>query len=102
MLNIDVEDLDEMNEFIKNEKDLFFENLIISVKTAWECGDKTIIAVRFYIKGIDTTVNISIDSDNWNETLYLALYHFEKSENYEYCSEIQQLIDSIHNEKKDK
>ena len=32
MLNIDVDNLDEMNEFMRNEKDLFFETLITSVK----------------------------------------------------------------------
>tara|TARA_R100001015_G_C4634704_1_gene201808 strand:+ start:4491 stop:4796 length:306 start_codon:yes stop_codon:yes gene_type:complete len=101
MLNIDVEDLDEMNEFIKNQKDLFFENLIISVKSAWESGDENITVASFYIKKSDTRVNISIDNNGWDETLHLALYHFEKSENYEYCSEIQQLIDLIHHGKKE-
>jgi hypothetical protein len=98
MLNIDVDNLDEMNEFMRNEKDLFFESLIVSIQDGWEKNSEVVIIASFKIKDTDSTVNISIENDGWNELLHLALYHFEVSENYEYCIEIKELINLMYDE----
>jgi len=92
MLNIDVENLSEMNEFMRNEKDLFFETLITEVKNGWKANSEMVTVASFYVKDSDSTVNISIEDHGWNEILHLALYHFEVSENYELCIEIKDLI----------
>tara|TARA_R110001632_G_scaffold211149_1_gene336518 strand:- start:4125 stop:4424 length:300 start_codon:yes stop_codon:yes gene_type:complete len=96
MLNIDVDDLSEMNEFMRNEKDLFFEFLIIAVKDGWENKLENVIVASFNVKDTDSTVNISIDNEGWYGILKLALYHFEISEKYEYCIEVKDLLNLMY------
>jgi len=96
MLHIDVDDLSEMNEFMKNEKDLFFKTLITVVQDGWKDNSEIVTVASFYIKDTDSTVNISIEDHGWNEILHLALYHFEVSEKYELCLEIKELIDLMY------
>ena len=92
MLNINVENLSEMNEFMRNEKDLFFKTLIIAVKNGWKDNSEMVTVASFHVRDTDSTVNISIEDHGWNEILHLALYHFEVSEKYELCVEIKDLI----------
>ena len=73
MLHIDVDDLSEMNEFMKNEKDLFFKTLITVVQDGWKDNSEIVTVASFYIKDTDSTVNISIEDHGWNEILHLAL-----------------------------
>lgn len=95
MLEVNVEDFDEMNTFIKEEKDLFFTNLIICIEKGWEEKLELVNIARFHIRNDDKIVSITIENDDWFETLHLALYHFEEVENYEYCLEITELINKI-------
>ena len=96
MLNIEVENLNEMNEFMRNEKDLFFKTLITAVKNGWKDNSEMVTVASFHVKDTDSTVNISIEDHGWNEILHLALYHFEVSEKYELCIEIKELITSMY------
>ena len=98
MLEKDVKDYDEMNEFLRVEKELFFTNLIICIQTAWEDGYNVVNVAKFHIQNTETTVDISINSNDWYESLHLALYHFEETENYEYCKEINELISKMYGE----
>lgn len=96
MIDIQVEDYDEMNTFIKEQKDLFFTNLILCIEKGWE-EDKTIVGIaKFFVKKTSNTVSISIGREDWYESLHVALYHFEAIEDYEYCIEINELIDKMY------
>ena len=98
MLEKDVKDYDEMNEFLRVEKELFFTNLIICIQTAWESGEGIAPIAKFNITEAGMIKHISINSDDWYESLHLALYHFEEIENYEYCKEINTLIAKMYGE----
>lgn len=96
MIKKDVEDFDEMNEFLKEEKDLFFTNLIICIQEGWESDSEVVDVAIFKILDSGNTIHISIDREDWFETLHLGLYHFEETENYEYCGEINNLIKKMY------
>ena len=98
MIEKEVKNHDDMNDFLRDEKELFFTNLIISIQTAWEYGYSIVDVAKFHIIETGTIMNISIGSEDWNESLHLALYYFEEIENYEYCEEIKQLISNIYND----
>ena len=45
--------------------------------------------------GDETLIDLSINEDDWGESLHLALYHYESVEKYEKCIKIQKMIDEI-------
>lgn len=96
MIERDLKDHDAVNSFLKNEKELFFTNLIITIQTAWEDGHSIVDVAKFHIIETGTTVDISIGSEDWRQSLYLGLYYFEEVENYEYCEEIKNIITDMY------
>ena len=98
MIEINVKNKDELNEFLRDEKELFFTNLIICIQSAWEVGDSSVDIATFHIEETSTVMDVVITSDDWLESLKLALFYFEGIENYEYCEEIKQIISKIHDD----
>ena len=98
MIEKKVENYDAMNDFLRDEKELFFTNLIICVQTAWESGEDIVDIAKFHIVETGTIMDIAINSEDWHESLHLALYHFEDAENYEHCKEINELIIKMYGE----
>ena len=94
MLKIIVKDYDDIDNFLKNEKNKFFTEIISSIKTAWKEKLTEIIVVQFTV-GKETLIDLSINQDDWSESLHLALYHYESVEEYEKCTQIQSMIDEI-------
>jgi|AACY02.14.fsa_nt_gi hypothetical protein len=95
MIEKSVKNKDELNDFLRDEKELFFTNLIICIQSAWEVGDSAVDIATFHIEETSTVMDIVITSDDWLESLNLALFYFENVENYEYCEEIKQTISKI-------
>lgn len=95
MIERDIETLEDVHEFLRTEKDLFFINLIHCIEDGWNEGILTVNVAKFYIVESGSVMDISIDYADWDETLHLALYHFERKEEYEYCEEINRLITRI-------
>jgi hypothetical protein len=98
MLVNEFNDYDEMNAFIKDEKDLFFTSIVKSISNAIENDFLRIVIAHFTILKTEEIFNITIQRNDWSEMLNLALYHFESTENYEYCSEINDLINQLSDE----
>ena len=94
MLKIKVESYEEVEDFLKYEKEKFFNEILFSIKKAWKEKIEQIIVVQFMV-GDETLIDLSINEDDWGESLYLALYHYESVEKYEKCIKIQKMIDEI-------
>ena len=94
MLKIRVNDYDDIDKFLKNEKGKFFTEIISSIKRAWKEKLTEIIVVQFNV-GTETLIELSINQNDWSESLHLALYHYESVEEYEKCTQIQNMIDEI-------
>ena len=98
MIERNVKDHEEINTFLRDEKELFFTNLVIAIQTAWEDGYSIVDIAKFHITETGTTLDISIGNEDWRQSLYLGLYHFEEVENYEYCEEIKDIITKMYGE----
>ena len=98
MIEKSIKNKDEMNDFLRDEKELFFTNLIICIQTAWEDGESIVDIAKFHIEETESVMDIAINSNDWFESLHLALYYFEDIENYEYCKEVKQLISNMYDE----
>jgi hypothetical protein len=94
MLKIKVESYEEVEDFLKYEKEKFFNEILSSVKKAWKEKIDEIIVIQFMV-GDETLIDLSINEDDWGESLHLALYHYESVEKYEKCIKIQNMIDEI-------
>ena len=94
MLRVKVRDYDDIDYFLKNQKEKFFNAIISSIKTAWKEKMEEIIVVQFTV-GKETLIDLSINQEDWSESLHLALYHYESVEKYEKCIQVQKMIDEI-------
>jgi len=96
MLNIEVENYDEMNTFMREQKSLFFMNLIMCIQKGWEEKLEIINIANFTLKDSGNTLTITITQKDWYELIHIALYYFEEIEEYEYCVEITNLINDMY------
>jgi hypothetical protein len=94
MLKITVEGYEDIDNFLKYEKEKFFNEIIKSIKKAWKEKIEEVIVIQFIV-GEETLIDLSINQDDWEESLHLALYHYESIEEYEKCIQIQTMIDEI-------
>jgi len=93
MKNIYLDSFEEMSDYLKTNKELFFGLIIEGVKQSIKDEIELIDIIHFFIK--DTKIVIQVKKDDWNATLSMALEYFESVEDYEKCMEIKTLINNI-------
>lgn len=96
MLKVKVDNYDDIGIFLKEEKKIFFGAIISGVKNAWKNKLDRVEVAEFLIEDTETVVNIDIEEEDWEESLYLALYYYEDIEEYEKCVEVKDLIRNIY------
>lgn len=96
MLKVKVDNYDDIGIFLKEEKKIFFGAIITGVKYAWKNKLDRVEVAEFSIEDTETIVNIDIEEEDWEESLYLALYYYEDIEEYEKCVEVKDLITNIY------
>jgi len=96
MLKVKVDNYDDIGIFLKEEKKIFFGTIITGVKYAWKNKLDRVEVAEFSIEDTETIVNIDIEEEDWEESLYLALYYYEDIEEYEKCVEVKDLITNIY------
>ena len=63
MLKIKVESYEEVEDFLKYEKEKFFNEILSSVKKAWKEKIDEIIVIQFMV-GDETLIDLSINEDD--------------------------------------
>lgn len=96
MLKVKVENYEGITTFLREEKNKFFTAIINGVKKAWKNKLGRVEVAEFSVNDSEAIVNIDIDEEDWEESLYLALYYYEENEEYEKCLEIKTLITNIY------
>lgn len=96
MLKVRVENYEGITIFLREKKKIFFGAIINGIKNAWKNKLNRVEVAEFSIEETNTIVNIDIEEDDWKESLYLALYHYEDIEEYEKCVEVKTLITNIY------
>jgi uncharacterized protein (DUF4213/DUF364 family) len=96
MLKVKVENYEGITIFLREKKNIFFSAIINGIQKAWKNKLNRVEVAEFSIENSETIVNIDIDEEDWEESLYLALYYYEEIEEYEKCIEIKTLITNIY------
>ena len=95
MLKIRVDNYEDISIFLRDEKEQFFTAIIDSITMGWKNKLSVVPVAEFTITESESVIDIAIDEDDWSESLHMALYHYETEEEYEKCTELQNLIDEI-------
>jgi hypothetical protein len=95
MLKIRVDDYEDIAIFLRDEKDTFFHAIITAIKKGWKNKVNVVSVAEFAITNSESIINIDIEEEDWPESLYLALYHYEDTEEYEKCIELRKLINNV-------
>jgi hypothetical protein len=100
MLRVVVDTYEDITQYIKDEKETFTNAIISAIKRGWKEKLHIVEVVEFIINDENDvgSLVISIDEDDWNESLHLALNHFESVEDYEQCLRLKKLIEDIYND----
>lgn len=89
-INLKFESYEDIINFIKNEKDLLFTEILKEIKKSIK-DNKEIAKVANLIYN-DTIIEINVDKVDWLEHLNVSIRYFESIEDYETCIEIKDLL----------
>jgi hypothetical protein len=100
MLKVVVERYEDIAQFLKEEKETFTVAIIDAIERGWKEKISSVVVAEFTITDDEDAqeLSIAIEEDDWNESLFLALYHYEEIEDYESCARVQKIIEEIYND----
>jgi hypothetical protein len=92
-------DLDALIEFSENEQEQMHTQTYKMLNYKWEKTKKFSIVDLFIVELTDDEemeeVILTVQKDEWEAALELGLEHFVVAENYEMCSKIHKLLETI-------
>jgi hypothetical protein len=94
-----LKDLDELIDFSENEPDQIHNQTYKMLKQEWNKNKKHSIVDLFIIELTNDEemeeVILTVQEHEWERALELGLEHFESVENYEMCSQVKKLLETI-------
>jgi hypothetical protein len=94
-----LKDTDEVIEYTEWNPDIIYTQTYDILNHTWKKNKKISMVDLFIITLTDDEemdeVVLTVNSDEWEPALEMALVHFEEVENYEMCSKIQKLLKTI-------
>jgi hypothetical protein len=92
-------DLDALIEFSENEQEQMHTQTYKMLNYKWEKTKTFSIVDLFIVELTDDEemeeVILTVQKDEWGAALELGLEHFEATENYEMCSKVHTLLETI-------
>jgi hypothetical protein len=92
-------DLDELIDFSENEPDQIHNQTYKMLKQEWNKNKKHSIVDLFVVELTNDEemeeVILTVQEHEWERALELGLEHFESVENYEMCSQVKKLLETI-------
>jgi len=100
MLKVVVDTYDDIAKYIKDEKETFTNAIISAIERGWKEKIFNVEVAEFLINADSEfeSMTISINEDDWSESLHLALYYFESIEDYEQCIRLKNLMEEIYHD----
>lgn len=98
MLKDVFKNFDEVNIFLIEEKYLVYTLIIDGIRECINNGSTYMCIAEFLLTEEDIVFKVEMTKNDWYESLHLALYYFENIEEYERCSEINDLINELYGE----
>jgi hypothetical protein len=93
MLYLRLDTYGDIDDFLLNEKSLFFKEIISTIEKCLDDNEPSGVVAEFEIGSEITT--IEVEEDGWYESIEFALAYFESIEDYEYCENIKSLINRL-------
>ena len=94
-----LKDLDALIEFSSNEPEQIHIQTYKMLNQEWNKNKKFSIVDLFIVKLTDDEemeeVILTVQEHEWEAALGLGLKHFESTENYEMCSKVLKLLETI-------
>ena len=94
-----LKDLNALIEFSENEPEQIHLQTYKMLNQEWNKNKKFSIVDLFVVKLTDDEemeeVILTVQEDEWERALELGLTHFESAENYEMCSKVKKLLETI-------
>jgi len=92
-------DLNEFLEFSENEPEQIHIQTYKMLNQEWNKNKKLSMVDLFVVKLTDDEemeeIVLNIQENEWERALELGLEHFELTENYEICSKVLKLLETI-------
>lgn len=98
MLRVIVDSHEDIGKFLSEEKSLFYNAIVKAIKLSIRDNLNQTLIADFLRDDNESILSITISESDWYESLHLALYHFEKENEFEKCFEIKELISEIYDE----
>jgi hypothetical protein len=95
MLEVTVQTQEDVNRFLEEDKEQFFDAILVAITEGWKNNDDIVRVAEFHILEDMHIMSIDMDRADWLESLALALDFYEEIENYEACSEVKFLIEEM-------
>jgi hypothetical protein len=94
-----LKDTDEVIEYTEGNPDIIYTQTYNILNHTWKKSKKISMVDLFIITLTDDEemdeVVLTVNSDEWDAALEMALVYFEEVENYEKCIEIKKLLETI-------
>lgn len=94
-----LKDTNEVIEYTEGNPDIIYTQTYDILNYTWKKSKKISMVDLFIITLTDDEemdeVVLTVNSDEWEPSLEMALVYFEEVENYEMCSSIQKLLKTI-------
>jgi hypothetical protein len=94
-----LKDLNALIEFSENEPEQIHTQTYKMLNQEWNKNKKYSIVDLFVVELTDDEemeeVILTVQEDEWERALELGLTHFESVENYEMCSKVLKLLETI-------
>lgn len=92
---ISVADIEEFEDLIKSKHLAISQEIIKKILGNLNTKKKYIHVLEVYVEGLDQTMDLTVERENFLETLELNLKVHELHEDYEGCSKIQKAIKNL-------
>jgi hypothetical protein len=94
-----LKDTDEVIDYTENNPDIIYTQTYDILNHTWKKSKKISMVDLFIITLTDDEemdeVVLTVNEDEWDAALEMALVYFEEVENYEKCIEIKKLLETI-------
>lgn len=92
-------DTDAVVEYTENNPDVIYSQTYNVLNHTWKKNKKISMVDLFIITLTDDEemdeIILTVNDDEWEPALEMALVYFEEVENYEKCIEIKKLLETI-------
>jgi len=95
VLEIQLQNSSEAEEYLRDNKSKFFILLVDAVEDSYDYDLESLLVARIELVEESINMDITVDKENWGVTLDLAIEHYTETEEFEQCIRINEVRDKV-------